>query len=78
MKNLQSNLIEFFIARALPFGASGSVHGTNRAAMALKQLVHENVGTPCTHYFDVFTIIVPGSSSETADQMTGELLRELR
>ena len=45
--------------------------------MALNYLIHENVSTPCTHYFDDFTIIVPEVISKPADQMTGEFLKEL-
>jgi hypothetical protein len=72
MKNPHTNQVEFFIARALPFGASASVHGSNRAAMALNYLLHENVGAPCTHYFDDFTLIMPESTSEATDQLIGD------
>ena len=36
--------VEFFIARALPFGAKSSVHGFNRASRALNYLQHEYAG----------------------------------
>ena len=45
--------------------------------MALNYLMHENAITPCTHYSDDFTIIVPEAISEAADQPTGEFLKEL-
>jgi ABC-type transporter lipoprotein component MlaA len=67
--------MEFFIARALPFGAAASVHGFNRAALALNYLLRENVGAPCTHYFDDYTLIVPKSIGEAAGQLTGDFLK---
>ena len=45
--------------------------------MALKYLMHENVGIPCTHYFDDYTIIVPEVLGNPADELTGQFLTEL-
>ena len=70
LKEPDTGEVKFFIARALPFGASAAVHGFNRAAMALNHLVHEYIGVPCTHYFDDFTIIVPKVLASTVDLMT--------
>ena len=39
--------------------------------------MHENVGIPCTHYFDDYTIIVPEVLGSTADELTGQFLKEL-
>ena len=44
LKNPSSHRAELFIARSLPFGATASVHGHNKAAMALHFLLHENAG----------------------------------
>ena len=70
LKEPDTGEVKFFIARALPFGASAAVHGFNRAAMALNHLVHEYIGVPCTHYFDDFTIIVPKVLASTIDLTT--------
>jgi len=69
LKNPESGEVEFFFAKALPFGATAAVHGFNRAAMALNHLVHAFVGIPCTHYFDDFTIVVPEIISSTVDTL---------
>ena len=53
------------------------LYGFNRAAMALNYLMHENVGIPCTHYFDDYTIIVPEALGSSADELTGRFLKEL-
>ena len=45
--------------------------------MALNYLMHENVGIPCTHYFDDYTIIVPEILGNQADELTGQFLKEL-
>ena len=52
IKNPETNQAESCLARGLPFEAAASVHGSRRAAMALNFLLHENVGVPCSHYFD--------------------------
>ena len=70
LENPKIDEVEFFEATALPFGAAAAVHGFNRTAMALNHLVHEYAGTPCTHYFDDFTIIVPEALGEAADMAT--------
>ena len=44
--------------------------------MALNYLMHENVGNPCTHYFDDYTIIVPEILGNQADELTGQFLKE--
>ena len=75
IKNPDAGAVEFFFARALPFGATAAVHGFNRAAMALNHLLHENVGVPCTHYFDDFTVIVPETIGAASDEFTGKFLR---
>ncbi len=77
LKNPTSHEVEFFLAKALPFGATAAVHGFNRAAMALNHLAHAFVGVPCTHYFDDFTIIVPETLGDAVDEMTREFFETL-
>ena len=45
--------------------------------MALNFLLHENVGVPCSHYFDDFTVIVPETLGGIADELTGQFFKEL-
>lgn len=77
LKNPDSGKVEFFLATALPFGASAAVHGFNRAAMAINHMVHEYVGVPCTHYFDDFTVIVPETVAAAATELTEKFLDTL-
>ena len=44
--------VEFFVSRALPFGAVGSVVGFNRAAVALRACIGNILGIPMLSYFD--------------------------
>ena len=44
--------------------------------MALNFLLHENVGVPCSHYFDDFTVIVAEALGEIADELTGQFFKE--
>ena len=44
-----------------PFGASAAVHGFNRAAQALENVLTRLFGILCTHYFDDFTFLVPST-----------------
>ena len=59
LKDPDSNEPTFFYATALPFGASGSVHGFNRLAAALNFLAHSERGLPICNYFDDHTLILP-------------------
>ena len=59
MKDPDSGKVMFFELHALPFGATASVHGFNKAAMALEHILTGITGIPCTHYFDDFTFIGP-------------------
>ena len=77
LKNPDIGKVEFFLATALPFGASAAVHGFNRAAMSINHMVHEYVGVPCTHYFDDFTVIVPESVATAATELTEKFLDTL-
>ncbi len=77
LKNPDTGATEFFIATALPFGASAAVHGFNRAAMAIDHMLHQYVGVPCAHYFDDFTVIVPEQAAKAATDLTEKFLELL-
>ena len=51
--------VEFFFARALPFGAKAAVHGFNRASRAINYLVHAYGGVTTGTYFDDFPMVAP-------------------
>ena len=59
VKNPKSNEVEFFLARALPFGAKASVHGFNRASRALNTLAHRFAGVTTGTYFDDYPMVAP-------------------
>jgi len=59
LKNPTSGKVEFFLTRALPFGARAAVHGFNRASRALNHIVHEFGGVTTGTYFDDFPTVAP-------------------
>ncbi len=77
LKNPQSGKEEFFLSKALSFGASSAVHSFTRAAHALETILVECFGIPCTHYFDDFTVIVPESMGEIVVVLMHEALSVL-
>lgn len=76
-QNPESNEPAFFIATALPFGASGSVHGFNCLASAINSLAHKECGLPICNYFDDFTLIFPEAVAREGDKLFRELLGSL-
>ena len=64
VKNPADGKIEFYIARALPFGAKASVHGFNRASRAVNYLVHDYAGVTTGTHFDDFPMIAPKQLSK--------------
>jgi len=74
LKNPDTGAIEFYQATALPFGASAAVHGFNRAASAVNFLLHSELGTPVTNYFDDFSVILPEELAGVADDVAKEFL----
>ena len=65
--------VAYFVARALPFGASGSVVGFNRAAAGFKACLPKILGVPVGNYFDDYPVIVPMASAEVIDCATKKL-----
>ena len=59
VKEPESGKIQFFLSRALPFGAKASVHGFNRSSRALNVLVHEFAGVTTGTYVDDFPMVAP-------------------
>ena len=51
--------VEFFFAKAFPFGAKAAVHGFNRASRAMNILVHAYGGVTTGTYFDDFPMVAP-------------------
>ena len=49
-----SNGVEWFCLTALPFGATGSVYGFNRASLALRALCIRLLGLAATSFVDDF------------------------
>ena len=74
LKNPETGEAEFFEAAALPFGAAAAVHGFNRAAAALRAILHEVTGVPCSNYFDDFTIVGPDEVIDDLDEIVHEVL----
>ena len=74
MKDPESNEPAFFIATALPFGASGSVHGFNRLAAAINFMAHKECGLPVCNYFDDYTLILPKAVALEGDEFFREML----
>ena len=64
LKNQDSGQVELFELAALPFGASAAVHGFNRVAHALEAILRDDLGLPCTHYVDDFTLVLPRAFGE--------------
>ena len=65
--------IAYFLARALPFGASGSVFGFNRAARAFQKCIVGLLGLPILNYFDDYPIILPKGVAAVADDAIKQL-----
>jgi len=70
LKNPETSRIEYYFARALPFGAKSSVHGFNRASRALSFLAHEFAGVTVGTYFDDFPLVAP-------KQVCGDMFRRI-
>ncbi len=50
------------------------MHGFNRAAAALRAILHEVTGVPCSNYFDDFTIVGPDEVIDDLDEIVHEVL----
>ena len=59
--------VEFFVSRALPFGAVGSVVGFNRAAVAFRACIARIMLIPILSYFDDYPCIVPDRVASLVD-----------
>ena len=77
LKDPETNEPTFFVATALPFGASGSVHGFNRLAAALNFVAHRECGLPICNYFDDYTLILPQAIALEGDKLFRDLLGTL-
>ncbi len=62
---------------ALPFGAAAAVHGFNRVAHALEAILREDLGLPCPHYFDDFTLVLPRAFGEKVVERSKQALAKL-
>ncbi len=69
--------LEYFEMACLPFGASATVHGFNRVAQAIESILKTQLGMPFTHYFDVFTFVLPRAFGEAANQEVRHALSTL-
>ena len=76
LKDPESNEPTYFVATALPFGASESVHGFNRLAAALNFLAHKECGLPICKYFDDYTLILSAAVALEGDKLFRRHIRE--
>lgn len=74
LKKPGSEEVQYFLARALPFGAKASVHGFNRASRALNHVLHEFGGVTVGTYFDDFPLVAPKQLCEAMFRRTIRLL----
>lgn len=77
LKNPRSGDVEYFESCALPFGAVAAVHGFNRAAQALEDILLGLFGIPRTHCFDNFSFIAPWPVASFIIDMVAKVLKLL-
>jgi hypothetical protein len=73
----ETGQLQYFVHKALPFGASASVYAYNRVAQALTFLAMKIFGVPVQNFFDDFWCAEPNETAESgfaAFSLLNELL----